>query len=242
MKLIVRSYKPKVFYDPDKIYEVCSRHRINFELKNIGSTPAVSIDVCAFVIIPSKVNGSRLSSASIRIDVLEENHKFPSTKEDEDSFLFPDINKSNFFLNLLTNKLNELPLVELHILFKNILGACFRINKIYRIYPDNEHKEAIKTWIERLNNFPIRHKESIELLINYKKSNDSRADALFEELKQKCSEGLDIDEIEYTAWPIPASGGVTHIALSDYEKATEQIWYGVRIHADSHCLVDEDKN
>jgi hypothetical protein len=200
MSLIVTSHKPRLFYDLDKIFEVCSQHKIKFELKNIGTSPGVAIDVCTFMIIPNKKNRMRLSSASIRIDVLEKNQKFPSTEEESESFLFSDYSKSRFFINLLSNNLTELPLVELHIFFKNILGACFHINKLYRLYPKGEDIEIIKTWIERL----IRHKESFGLLINYKKSSDSRADELFEELKQKCSEGLEIDEIQYFAWPIPA--------------------------------------
>lgn len=239
IKLIGTSRKPRFFYAPPNSYEACSQNYIRFKLKNIGSTPAVSIDVCCYVIIPDKERKIKLSSRSIRIDVLEYNQEFPSNEGEKDNFLFYDDLKTNLLIHMLTSNLKELPLVELHIYFKNILGACFHIEKLYRLYPNPGDRDIIKTWIEILNNFPIRYKESIELLKTYTRSGDSRGEEIFKELEQKANNGLNIDEIEYSVWPIPASGTVSSISISEYEQITRDLSYAVKITDGLRCIAEK---
>jgi hypothetical protein len=216
------SESPRFFYSPEG-FDALSRSHFEFELKNIGSSPAVSIDVCGFLITNPEKDGKKQRATSVRIDVLEDKVVYPNEENEKDSFMFTGQDNGLFLNNLIERKVTNLPCFELKIFYRNVLGACFFLTRTYRIYPENDQFEKVKIWLEKLGGFKARYKEEIEKLSNSKAMDDD----LFEKLKEKCSEGLTEEEIMFRLWPIPKTCQVSCISLEEYEKGVGSLAYGV---------------
>lgn len=240
----VYSERPKLFTGPDHPNRPITliRHHAEAKLRNLGANTAISVDISAHLEIPGDNEPTRWSCASCRAEVIEDKHEYPDKKGEKNSFLFPMDKDALVLTRLLSDQVGELPLLHLVIHYRNILGAYFRLRRYYRIYPQKETQDTVKTWLERVHNLPIRHKETFDLLEQMNANHDSRANALFEELKNKCKDSIDEERVEYDLWSIPGTGDVTNISAEEYEKEVATIGYGMRIDGRYKCPAARKKN
>ena len=73
-------------------------------------------------------------------------------------------------------------------------------------------------------------------------NNDHREDEVYKALSAKCLEDLSEEEIEFEAWPIPATGDVSCLTTDEYEKVISSIGYGVKIDSGYDCPVSQEKD
>lgn len=223
-KMGAKSESPRFFFAPPADYGVLPRQHINFELTNIGTSAAVSIHISCALILPRNGKHETLKATAVHIDVLGENRIYPSTEKELEEFMYPD-DDGKVLERLLDNSINNYPLCKIRIYYRNILGACFKLQRLYRIYPPtNGDPEKIKSWLERIKTFPIRNKELVEEL---RSKLPDRDPILFEELRGKCAEGLDEADIEFRIWPIPTGSEVSCISVSEYDEAIKELSYSV---------------
>jgi len=242
----VRTYseRPRLFFGPEHPNRplILVRHHAEARLRNIGSSAAVSVDISSFLVVTGEKEPTQWSCASCRAEVLEDKHEFPEQGEEKNIFLYPQDREALLLKSLLEDRLEKLPMLHLLVHYRNILGACFVLRRIYRLYPKQETQETIKAWLERLHNFPLRHKEELEKLSQMRANNDPREDDLCEELKAKCIEGLSLEEIEFDAWPIPGSGDVKNLTTEEYEQAVSRIGYGMKIDSRYICPSSQEND
>jgi hypothetical protein len=195
--------------------------------------------LCCFLVVPTNEGPVEWSCAACRVEVLEEKHEFPKQEKEKNTFLFPEDNDGRVLTGVLDNHIEKLPLVQVYVFYRNILGACFRLRRAYRLYPKEDTRSTLKTWLERLHNFPIRHKEDLDALARISDKTDPRAEEMFKHLKVKCQEGLLEEQIDFEPWPIPATGEVSNITNEEYTKAVRGIGYGLKMGSGYKCPVPD---
>jgi hypothetical protein len=239
----VYSEKPRLFTGPGHRNRpfILVRHHAEARLRNIGANAAVSVDISAYIEVQGDDGPKRWSCTSCRAEVLEDKHEYPEKEGEKNTFLFPLDRDALVLTHLLGDQADKLPVLHLVVHYRNILGACFCLRRDYRLYPEKESADTIKTWLERLHNFPLRHKEELDRLEQMNANHDSRADALYDELKTKCSEDLTAEEIDFDTWPIPGTGDVRYLTADEYEKAVAKIGYGMKIDGRYKCPGASEK-
>lgn len=188
----VYSERPRLFFDPDDPNRphALVRHHTETRLRNLGSSAAVSVDISSFLVVPGDTEPTQWSSTSCRAEVIEEKCEYPEEELEKNTFLFPLDSEGLLLTSLLESNLDKLPMLHVCVYYRNILGACFALRRIYRLYPKVDTKDTIKSWLERLHNFPLRHKEDLDKLSQMRANNDHREDEVYKALSAKCLEDL----------------------------------------------------
>ena len=240
----VYSERPRLLIDPDHPNrpQALTRHNAEVRLKNLSSSAAVSVDISSFLVVPGDAKPTRWSCTSCRAEVLEEKHEYPEGEQEKNTFLFWEDGEGLLLTSLLENKLDKLPMLHVQVCYRNILGACFALRRIYKLYPKKDTQDTIKSWLERLHNFPLRHKEDLDKLTQMRANNDPRTEEIYDGLKAKCLEGLSEEEIEFDAWPIPATGDVSCLTTDEYKKVVSKIRYGIMIDSSYLCPSSQKKD
>lgn len=240
--LMVYSERPRLFKGPEHPDRpiMLVRHHAETRIRNLGSSTAVSVDISSFLVVPSDKKPTQWSCVSCRAEVLEEKHEYPEQEGEKNTFMFAEDQGALLLTSLLDNRLERLPMLHVLVHYRNILGASFALRRIYRLYPKKDTQETIKTWLERLHNFPLRYKEDLDKLERMNSTNDPRADDAYKELKAKSIEKLPEERIEFEAWPVPGTGDVKTLTNEEYEKAVSRIGYGVRIDSRYICPSSQE--
>lgn len=237
----VYSERPRLFYDENRNPRALIRHIVETQIRNLGTSPAVSVDISCRLHVPAESKPIEWSAVAIRAEVIEEKQEFPKDKGEKDSFLYPQDADGRLLASILENKIDKLPQLHIYVFYRNTLGGCFRLRRAYKLYPRNGSREALKGWLERIHNFPLRYKEDLDSLSQLERRMDQRADKLFAELKEKCVEGLSEEAIDYDVEAVPASGEVTPLTSDQYAEAIGGLSYGFRIDSSYLCPASEMK-
>lgn len=223
--------KPKLFYSPpEKLHKFLSKYDIGFTLKNIGTFPAICIDISSRIEIPRDNDFIFIDTISKRIDALEEKANYPPDGSLNKSFSFTeDASTIGKVLEALRdNNIEKYPRIMIRILYKNVLGGCFILFNEYVIYPKDENQDSVmKNWLSEIKAFNIKYKNEIDQLTEIRNYNREKWDILFEELKSQIACTLvGEDEIELSVFPIPNSLKVVPISYEDYKSILSDVSYG----------------
>ena len=234
----VFSERPQLFYSP---YETTSgvvaliRHFAKVRIRNLGTSPAVSVDISCRLSVPTEAKPIDLSAVSVRAEVIEDKHEFPEQKYDKDFFQYSEDTDGSLLTAILGDKIDMLPQLHIHILYRNALGGCFQLRRAYKLYPETGTSEILKNWLERIRNFSLCYEEDLNLLSLSRSRMDQREGKTYKDLYKKLQEGLSGKEIDYDVFPMPASGEVSSLTSDEYAQAVRGMKYGFLISSDYHC-------
>ncbi|WP_292376592.1 hypothetical protein [Methanosarcina sp. UBA411] len=250
--------KPKLFYSPpvpiEKRHSVQATYWAEFEIKNVGSYPAVCVDVSSLVLVlkdkPNttydscfaaikedssdivRKNDDRYLSfegISERIDTLEEKEKCNV------HFMFSHDEEGVLLRRLIDSRNVHYPILKIRILFKNILGAPFFLYNVYSLYPpyiNSEISPVLKDWLSKIVSFPITYNNELDSLKSLDKSRNGKDRyELFQEVTEKFNVSLlnaspEADKEKLRVVPIPGYFVIKPISEEEYKEATKEIYYG----------------
>lgn len=250
--------KPKLYYTPpepiEKRHSVQATYWAEFEIKNVGSYPAVCVDVSSLVLVLKDKPNTTYDSCPVtliddssdivkkkddkylsfeglskRIDTLEEKEKCNS------HFMFSSDCEGVLLKRLIDSRNIHYPILKIRILFKNVLGACFFLYNIYHLYPpyiDYEISPVLKDWLSKMVSFPITYNNELDSLKYLDNSrNVKERKELFKEVQEKFNVSLlnanpEADKEKLRVVPIPGYFVIKPISEEEYKKATEAIHYG----------------
>ena len=223
--------KPNFYYSPpEDMYDAQARYKTFMKIRNIGSHPAVCIDVSAHIEIPIENKNQYFFAPSINIATIGEREDYPVNVEDDNEFMFTDDRDGILLQALLEGSIAKLPLLNCRIIFRNILGGCFLLGCTYRLYPTKEEDDSVvSNWLTAMKSFWIKHKRDVENMRGLRKSNSDKWEEEFAKLKEAFSKSIAGEDIKLSPWPIPGSFIVKPISIEEYQQAFEDVAYGVKL-------------
>ena len=227
--------KPTFFYTVEvkgNEYSAQARYGARIKVRNVGSHPAVCIDISARIEVPVKDRKRYFSSTSISIPTLGEKEDYTIKKGDLGTFLFANDVEGVLIEALREEEPDKLPLLNFRILFRNIMGGCFLLSCSYRLYPQKEEDDSLfANWLTEMNSFWIKNKNDIEKLKSLTHSNEGKWREEFDKLGKSFKESMKGEDIKLYAWMMPGSFAIKSIEPEDYEKEMGDISYGVKVSA-----------
>lgn len=223
---------PKMYYSPpEDEYSFCSQYYYETELKNESSFAAVSVDVTSELLIKNETGTTILQSSSKRIKVLS------ARQQVKISFLFLDEGKYSVYEALRQTRVAELPVVKTTIIYKNLCGACFKIESCSTVFPSMEDTEQLIVWHTAIATATTASKETIERIHTMAVDNPQRHKA-FNSMKE-AFEGsfehhcaLSIDCVEE-----PLAFMVKVISEEEFEETLSQHGYSRLVRGVMDCTA-----
>lgn len=220
------------FLEPPKIFiEGCTENKkivvtiktdIIGKIENIGIGSAVAIDFIP-ILTCKNPNGKRIEDIFTRLDFLEERgiEEFEVQFNTDDEIL-------ESFLEIGTE---QLPILELTVYYKNVLGAFFKAVYNYKIYPFDEDEDIIKKWLKSIKMFDIDFSEKIRNYDSQVKINPKESETIFDEIKSEFGKGMQDSNLEAPIFLIPGSFNVKPISDEEFnfETGKESVFYGTRL-------------
>ena len=156
--------RPNFYYTPpDDEFSFISRYHFSGTIRNISSFPALFVDVSARLIITHQNEEFILPTASSMINVIPSN-----ASSDEFSIMFSGDNEAYVLSRLRSSSYNDLPNLEVNILYKSASGGCYKLTYRYAIdYQGNsDEEEIVKNWHTAIAAAPVEEKEILQVLQN----------------------------------------------------------------------------
>jgi len=236
IKVIIE--KPQLFLSGPNSLNFHSRYIISLQLKNIGNHPAVCIDIGSKLSLFSDKEKIEYSTVYERIDTLEEKQE---SLEDSISFLFPSDQSGNLIKNILSQKTNNYPILEIDMFYKNIIGGCFLIKNKYKLYPKISREDhslildesILKNWIGLIRSIPAQFEKDITNLEGsikdckfvYDKDDDKPRN-----VDKYIEANLIGDNIELVPDPIPGELTINPLSSYEYENLILKTRYSRRLY------------
>ena len=128
-------------------------------------------------------------------------------------------------------KIDSLPVIELTIYYKNVLGGFFKSLYKYRVYSFSEDNEIIKNWLKSMKTFEFDFSEQLKEYDSLKKINRDEAGAYSDEIETKFEENLPESKLDLSLHLIPGSFYVKPITEEEYyiEIENKDIWYSTQL-------------
>jgi hypothetical protein len=232
--------RPRFFYTPPEAkYSAQSRYIALITLSNPTQYPAIGVNVRCLLQFgePRKAIGATDSYVSIvapnaKIDT-------PLTRPD---FLFAGDNGGLLFDSLRQHDPRKVPTLIVIILFKNIVGAHFRLIQAFQIYADDQQSESLRLWHTGIAGFLAKYKQELTALRELRrKGKEDDWDELFERVKKEFADSvLGDDTIDIRAFSMPASFSLEHIPKEEFENEMKVATYSQFIGSLYDCPADLD--
>jgi hypothetical protein len=240
--------KPEFYYNPpQKEYSFQSRYFACFHLKNVGTSPAVVVDVSASLLVKNKNQKTTFSTAAIRVETLEEKQIYPHNEDEEDNNLMFAGDKKGIVLDALREaNMENFPELHVTVLFRNVLGGCFLVNNIYRLYPKDKDQDSVfSNWLTLISSFTIKYKKELEMLPSLLAKDITQWSIVSEKVRQDLKQSLlgndDMKKNEVDLWSIPNSLNITPIDKKEYQKETNNFYYGRKLPPSAPCNTKKEK-
>lgn len=214
---------PKIFIDVPNNRKIVNSTRVymNGKIENIGVGSAVSIDIIPNLICKYP-NEKCIEDVSERFDFLEES----GTYELKVRFN----TKDEFLVNFIESPIESLPIIDLTIYYKNVLGAFFKAVYKYRIYSFDEDMDIIKKWLKNIKMFDIDFSDRIRHYNSLVKINPEGDDAqkIYDEIKSEFEKNMQDSKLEVALYLIPGAFNVKPISDEEFnsEIGKKSFWYG----------------
>lgn len=163
----------------------------------------------------------------------------PRTRPD---FLFAGDAAGLLFDSLRQHDPRKVPALLVVVLFKNVVGAHFRLAQAFQVYAEDEQSAALRLWHTGIAGFQAKYKQELTQLRELKrKGRDDEWDDLFQKVKNEFAESVPGDEtISVRAVAIPASFSLDHIIAEEFEKEMKVASYSQIIGSLYDCPVELD--
>lgn len=220
----IESEKPRFFYcPPTDEYSFQSRYKLRAEVNNLSDSPAICIDVLAYISIPTINDKLQLETVWHRIDVL--GGKCKTSKRDAIDLLYSNDFEGKFFEALRSERAKTYPHLYIKCLYRNVSGGCFTYENEYYIKPNINKEDIIKGWHTEIASFAPKYKEKLSDLKSLHKVNAEKWKELFDEVKDEVACGLTDDVVELGVVAIPGKFNIMSIEVSEYEQAIKNNSY-----------------
>lgn len=238
--VIFQVERPRLFYSPpEDEHSAQSRYTVLVPLSNPTQYPAVGVNVSSYVHFgdPRTV----LTSTDTYLSILA-----PGANIDEGksvpAFLFAGDVAGSLFDQLRQHDPRKVPAVSVVVLFKNTLGAHFRIVQSYQVYAPDDHGQTLRVWHTGIAGFGAKYKQELTQLREMKRKHVETAwDELFQKVKQEFAESVPgSDSLQLRAYAVPASFLLENIPKDDYEKGLKNAAYSQVISETYGCPVELD--
>lgn len=216
--------------NPNYPYSANARYWVETKIRNIGSHPAVSIDVSARIEIPSGDEKLCLLATSINIPTIGEREDYPISGDRGDEFLFAQDSEGALIQALREKDTDKLPVLSCRILFRNIMGGCFLSTCKYRLYPGKAEDDSLFiSWLSEIKSFWIKYKNDVEKFERLRDSDKAKWAKEYAKFKKSFSESLSGEDVKLLSWAIPGSFAIKSMGLEEYEKEIGDISYNIRL-------------
>lgn len=237
--------RPRLYYSPpEKEYSGHSRFHITCDAINPGNAPALSVNICACVMLQQNVGSDcgALKSAMEYLDILSVSGQ-PITDR-KISFMFPDDREANIIDAIRSCRPDKAPILRLCVAYKNMLGACFACRQAFQLFYNTEEQDnVLENWQSQVSAFDSLLKKEIAQL-NKLQGRDTKAWVeLLDDAKKKYEALIIGEDQKVIAVQIPTSFTAFPITEARYMKFLSKSHYGQFMPAQDECLaqkVDED--
>ena len=215
--------RPNFYYSPpEDEFSFLSRYHFSGTIRNISSFPALFVDVSARLIITHQNEELILSATSRRINVIPS-----SDSSDEFSIMFTGDNEAYVLSKIRSSSYNDLPNLEVNILYKSASGGCYKLKYRYAIdYQGNsDEEEIVKNWHTAIAAAPVEEKETLQVLQNKTadRPNYYLIKKVRENLKRRLIGG---DELAFQLVERPQKFSFKTITDTEYEDEISHHQYG----------------
>jgi len=225
--------KPSFFFTPSQkgeAYNAQSRYWARIKIRNVGSHPAVCIDVSGRIMVRGGGRERNFSATSINIPTLGEKEDYPAKEEGGDKFLFAEDGEGLLIQALREENPDLFPLLGFRILFRNILGGCFLLTCGYRLYPGKREDDSLFVeWLSGMNSFWIKYKNDVANLRSLEDSTSEKWNEEFGKLRKSFEESMSGKDIRLVPWLVPGSFAIMSIGIEEYKKEIAEIAYEVKL-------------
>lgn len=232
--------RPRFFYSPpeDK-HSAQSRYFVDVSVSNPTQFPALGINVSCFLTVGK--NGNLFVSTDSFLSIL------PADSEVSEEGVAPDfmfaLDESGvLFDSLRQHDPRMVPSLLVGIVFKNIVGAHFRLVQRFRVYASGDDVESLTDWHTSIVGFGARYKHEIEQMKELKRQRkDDDWGRLFQQIKGELAETASGPEhLELMVQPVPASFSLEQISKTEYEEALSSASYSQLVNALYGCPGEID--
>lgn len=232
---------PRTYTSPPDFHVMfLSRGWFVFEVENIGTGPAVAVDVMPKMICTDpEVKRKTYSYVAQRIESLKEGEaskekRIYLTHEHYDmleSLLSPESHPCTM-RTLLHDEPLPCPIVDLTILYRNVLGGCFEANIKYEIRVYDEDMEKLSSWLKSMKKAPIEYSEEVKEHNFLKDEGRTKeANRIYKEIKSDFIKSVDSGENALVPSPIFGSFSVKTIPEDAYQRKMSKVVYPKRLGA-----------
>ena len=215
---------PRVFSSPSgDEHAFHTRLRIDFTLKNHTSHPAVNVVASGVIVMNGNKKPEVTRCVPTQLDILAADETYPVEEEVRNpDFLFL-ADKDDEMLSRFQKKAPAmLPVLQSHIIYRNVLGACFAVDVAFRLVPaKQEDGETLKEWQSLMVSFPVEFKDKLaEMAVLKKDKKETQWKKLFNVVEKKVTESIGKDDLEISYERLPNTFKVQNISM---EKYTEEL-------------------
>ena len=228
---------PNAFHNPELGFHMVfdSRSYFHFKVENIGTGPAVAVDVIpklgcvgpkgktmAFSYVSERIESLKQGEISEEMDVhIHDEHTYCLLESLLSPKPFPCTMKT-----LMDEKTLPCPIADITILYRNILGACFESNTKYELRVYDEDMERLKSWLKSLKKAPIEYSEKMKEHNFLRDQNQMEAaERILREIRSDFAKEMDSRDIALVVNPVLGSFSVKTISDSEYQRRISEVVY-----------------
>lgn len=231
--------KPRLYFSPpEKEFGGHSRLHVECIASNPGNAPALSVNVCACIMLQQgedKHCGSFRSTMEY-IDILALGEDVE--RKYEISFLFPDDRSGKIIDCIRASRPDRAPVLRICAAYKNMLGACFACRQAFQIfYNKAEQDEILENWQSQISAFDSMLKNEIKQMSKLYGKNEDSSDSIFQDSKEKYETTIKGDDQKLKAIQIPKSFTAFTISESRYTTMLSKSSYGQFMPAQDECIA-----
>ena len=232
--------RPRLFYTPpeDK-HSALSRYTVLVLLSNPSQHSAIAVNVRCFLQFgePRKVLGSTDHYISLVGPGAQ-----PNELGSQSDFLFSGDSDGLLFDSLRQRDPRKVPALLVIALFKNVVGAHFRLRRAFQLYAHGGQAESLQHWATRLAAFQVEYKSQLtDLRELRRKGQEDKWEYLFEKLKNDFSGSvMGPETVALHAEAVPASFSLECISPEEFQREMSFASYPQIVGALYDCPVELD--
>ncbi len=231
--------RPRLFFTPpENNFAGHSRLHINCDAINPGNAPALSVNICACVMLQQKDENScgAFKSTVEYLDILPFSEK--PIEDKKISFMFPDDTKAELIDAIRTCRPDKAPILRICVVYKNMLGACFSCRQAFQLFYDTtEQDRVLENWQSQITAFGCSLKKEITQLKKIRDKDIRAWNELFDEAEKKYEDLIIGEDQKVMAVQIPTSFTAFTISESRYMKFLAKSHYGQFLSAQDDCIA-----
>lgn len=232
--------RPRLFYSPpEDEHSAHARYFAYTPLVNPTPFPAISVNVSAYLHFgePRTI----LFSTDEHVSIAAPDHVSESAAP-VPTFMFSGDIDGVLFDQLRQGDPRLVPAIDVVVLFKNTLGAHFRIVQSFQLYAEDDSVEALRSWHTAVAGFQAKYKRELSQMIELRRTHQlSEWGTLFAQVKFEFAASIARpEELDLQMYPIPASFSLETVSADDFAQGMKKASYAQVISSIYDCPTEID--